>query len=86
MVFGNQPRELVHNLCAFHVRHVVDAEAIDAERKQALPARKRMCANNRVVRLEVQPGIARGTAGTAVHSARVFFGGLGEGGGFVRGR
>ena len=86
MVLGNQLRELVKNLCAFHLRHVVDVVEIDTERKQALPARKRMRANNRVVRLEVQPDIARGTAGPAVHSARVFFGGLGEGGGFVRGR
>ena len=86
MVLGNQPHELVHNLRAFHVRHVVDAEAIGADREQALPTRKRMRANNRVVRLEVQPCIARGTAGAAVHSARVFFSGLGEGGGFVCGR
>ena len=86
MVLGNHPHELVHNLRAFHVRHVVDAEAIGADRKQAFPARKRMRAHNRVVRLEVQPGIAGGTTGAAVHSARVFFCGLGEGGGFVCGR
>lgn len=86
MIFGNHPHELVHNLRAFHVRHVVDAEAVGADRKQALPARERMRANDRVVRLEVQSDIARGTAGAAVHSARVFFSGLGEGGRFVRGR
>ena len=53
MVLGNQFHELAHNLRAFHVRHVVYAEAIGADREQALPARKRMGANNRVMRLEV---------------------------------
>ena len=86
MVVGDQSRDLVHDLRAFHIRHVVDVEAIDAGRKQALPARKRMRPNNRVVRQEVQPCVACGTARAAVHSARVFFCGLGEGGGFMRGR
>lgn len=85
MIIDNQARNLVQNLRALHVRHAIDAEAIDTCRKETLPARKRMRPYNRVVRLKVQAGVVSGAAGATVHSVRVFFRGLREGGGFVRG-
>ena len=84
MIINYQSQNLVQNLRALHVRHVVDAEAINTRRKETFPARERMRPYNWVVRLKIQTYVVSSAPGPAVHSARVVTGGLGEGGRFMR--
>lgn len=86
MIISYKTRYLCQDLLALHIRHVINAEAVDARRKPTLPSRNRMRSYNRVVRFEIQSYIAGGAAGAAVHSLGVLLRSVGEGGGLVRGR
>ena len=85
MILGYYPHHFRHALLALHIRHAIDAETVGAGRKPALPTCNWMCSYNRVVGFEVQSYVARGAAGTTIHSLGVLLRSVGEGRRFVSG-
>ena len=67
LIVQNQAGDLVGDLYRLLVRHIIDRETVCSPAKDAFPARQRMCANQRMVALELEADIAGGAARAGEH-------------------